>query len=143
MAALRGMDVAVLRPNGFGLPLTLLQRAKTAASISGGSITETSNRKEALRGANVIYAGSWSSTDYYGDRVMDQKIRNEQDNWCIDDSWFKDTGNDSCRFMHCLPVRRGVEVEDHVLDSPRSIVIAQARNRMYTQMSVLLDLLGS
>jgi len=45
--------------------------------------------------------------------------------------------------MHCLPVRRGVEVEDQVLDGQRSIVIPQARNRMYTQMAVIKDMLGN
>jgi ornithine carbamoyltransferase len=43
--------------------------------------------------------------------------------------------------MHCLPVRRGVEVDDGILDSPRSVVIKEARNRMVTQMAVLHQML--
>ena len=44
--------------------------------------------------------------------------------------------------MHCLPVRRGVEVEDDILDGPRSLVVKQARNRMWAQMAILHKLLA-
>jgi ornithine carbamoyltransferase len=45
--------------------------------------------------------------------------------------------------MHCLPVRRGVVVADEVLDGPRSVVIPEAKNRMYAQMAVLHQMLGT
>ena len=142
MAVSRGMDVTVLRPDGFDVPEKLRQRAELAGSTSGGSITETEDRNQALEGAHVVYAGSWSSTQFYGDSVQDQKIRREHDNWCIDGSWFDGTASESGYFMHALPVRRGVEVEDQVLDGPRSIVVPQAKNRMFAQMSVLSNLLS-
>ena len=142
MAASRGMDVTVLCPEGFNLPQALLNRAQQAGAISGGSVKETSNRNEALEGAHVLYAGSWSSTRFYGNHVNDQKLRNEHADWCVDDSWFENLAADPSYFMHALPVRRGVEVEDHTLDSPRSVVVRQAQNRMYAQMSVLMELLG-
>jgi ornithine carbamoyltransferase len=47
-----------------------------------------------------------------------------------------------CRFMHCLPVRRGGVVSDKILDGPRSVVIDEARNRMLAQMAVLHQMLG-
>ena len=53
-----------------------------------------------------------------------------------DEPWFADAQAD-CRFMHCLPVRRGVVVADRILDGPRSVVIQEARNRMVAQMAVL------
>ena len=61
--------------------------------------------------------------------------------WCVDEPWFEPAQPD-CRFMHCLPVRRGVVVSDQVLDGPRSVVIAEARNRMLAQMAVLHQMLG-
>ena len=142
MAASRGMEVTVLRPDGFELPEALVKRAQQAGAISGGSVRETSDRNEALAGANVLYAGSWSSTRFYGDRVEEKKLREKYTSWCVDDSWFANLAADPCYFMHALPVRRGVEIEDQTLDSPRSIVVRQAQNRMYAQMSVLLGLLG-
>ena len=135
-AARRGMDVTVLRPEGFALPDAIMTRAAAAAEAAGGSVTETDDRTEAMQGANVIYAKSWSSTTHYGDRLGDQALRNELVDWCVDEPWF-DNAADDCRFMHCLPVRRGVVVADGVLDGPRSVVIHEARNRMLAQMAVL------
>jgi N-acetylornithine carbamoyltransferase len=140
-AARRGMDVTVLRPEGFELPEPVMQRARDAAETAGGSVRETDDRAEAMQDAHVIYAKSWSSTRHYGDRINDQKLRNELTDWCVDEPWF-DTARDNCRFMHCLPVRRGVVVSDRILDGPRSVVIHEARNRMLAQMAVLHRMLG-
>ena len=141
MAAMRGMDVTVLRPEGFELPESLMNKAQQAAEASGGSVQETDDRAAALEGAQIIYAKSWSSTKHYGNRVADEELRRDLTDWCVDNSWF-DTTNDDCRFMHCLPVRRGVVVSDAILDGPRSVVIHEARNRMLAQMAVLYRMLG-
>jgi len=140
MAAMRGMDVTVLRPDGFALPESIMLKAQQAAAASGGSLCETADRGEALAGAQVIYAKSWSSTRHYGDQLQDKDLRAELDDWCVDNSWF-DTATDECRFMHCLPVRRGVVAADEVLDGPRSVVIQEAQNRLFAQMAVLHRLL--
>ncbi|MGH8223965.1 MAG: N-acetylornithine carbamoyltransferase, partial [Woeseiaceae bacterium] len=142
MAAFRGMDVTVLRPQGFGLPAAVMDKARAAADASGGTIRETDDRAEAMEGARVIYAKSWSSTRHYGDRNGDRELRNPLDHWCVDEPWFERAARD-CRFMHCLPVRRGVVVSETVLDGPRSVVIHEARNRMLAQMAVLHRMLGS
>ncbi|HET6629166.1 MAG TPA: N-acetylornithine carbamoyltransferase [Woeseiaceae bacterium] len=140
MAARRGMDVTVLRPEGFALPERVMSKARAAAETSGGSIRETGDRREAMEGADVIYAKSWSSTAHYGDKLKDQEQRRGLENWCVDEPWFDNAAD--CRFMHCLPVRRGVVVTDRVLDGPRSVVIPEARNRMLAQMAVLHRMLG-
>ena len=141
MAAMRGMDVTVVRPEGFELPEAIMSKAAAAAESSGGSVTETDQRSEAMEGAHVIYAKSWASTRHYGDKLNDEKLREQHLDWCVDESWFENA-KDDCRFMHCLPVRRGVVVADEILDGPRSIVIPQARNRMLAQMAVLHTMLG-
>ncbi len=140
MAAMRGMDVVVLNPPGFDLPQPVMDKARAASAASGGSVTETGDRREAMEGAHIVYAKSWSSTQHYGDRLADQAQREELIDWCIDDPWFENARTD-CRFMHCLPVRRGVVVTDRVLDGPRSIVLPEARNRMLAQMAVLYRML--
>ena len=142
MAAMRGMDVTVLRPDGFELPKPLMDKARKAAGASGGSLTETDDRALAMEGAHVIYAKSWSSTQHYGDKIADQDLRRELVHWCVDEPWFDNAQND-CRFMHCLPVRRGVVVSERVLDGLRSVVIHEARNRMLAQMAVLHQMLGN
>jgi N-acetylornithine carbamoyltransferase len=140
MAAMRGMDVTVLRPEGFELPEAVMHKAKQAAASSGGSVSETTDRAAALEGAHVIYAKSWSSTRHYGDNPAEEKLRHGLEDWCVDEPWFA-TAQEDARFMHCLPVRRGVVVADRVLDGPRSVVIQEARNRMYAQMAVLHQML--
>ena len=60
-AARRGMDVTVLRPEGFELPEPLMQKARQAAEAAGGTVNETDDRVAAMQDAHVIYAKSWSS----------------------------------------------------------------------------------
>ncbi|MEO0997203.1 MAG: N-acetylornithine carbamoyltransferase [Pseudomonadota bacterium] len=141
MAAMRGMDVTVLRPDGFELPGAVMDKARSAAEASGGSVRETGDRREAMDGARIIYAKSWASTAHYGNSRADEELRRDLVDWCVDEPWFEPAADD-CRFMHCLPVRRGVVVADRILDGPRSVVIPQARNRMLAQMAVLHRMLA-
>lgn len=89
----------------------------------------------------MIYAKEWSSTLHYGDRVADQKLREQLQDWIIDEASFS-RAQPSARFMHCLPVRRGVAVTDRVLDGPRSVVVQEAQNRMWGQMAVVYQMMG-
>jgi len=141
-AARRGMDITVLRPEGFELPEPLMQKARQAAEAAGGTVNETDDRVAAMQDAHIIYAKSWSSTRHYGDKLADQELRSNFVSWCVDEPWF-DNARKDCRFMHCLPVRRGVVVSEPILDGPRSVVIHEARNRMLVQMAVLHQMLGS
>lgn len=140
MAALRGMDVVVLRPEGFALPPQIMVKARAAAELSGGSVRETADRAEALEGAQIIYAKEWSSTTHYGGADGDAQLRKTLKSWCVRHDWFDKTAAD-CRLMHCLPVRRNTAVADEVLDSPRSAVQQEAHNRLVVQMAVLYKLL--
>ena len=141
MAAMRGMDVTVARPDGFELPALVMDKARLLAERSGGSVRETDDRAEGFDEAQVLYAKSWSSTLHYGDKQADYQLRNRHEDWCIDEDWFAPAESD-CKFMHCLPVRRNVVVSEAVLDGPRSVVVAEARNRMWVQMAVLYAMLG-
>lgn len=140
MAAQRGMEVVVLRPEGYALPDAIMQKARAAAAASGGVLTETSDRSTALEGAHVVYAKEWGSPVYYGDAEAESRARQPLGDWCVRESWFARARPD-CHFMHCLPVRRNVAVADEILDGPRSRVIREAANRMVVQMAVLYRLL--
>jgi N-acetylornithine carbamoyltransferase len=141
MAAMRGMEVVVLRPEGYQLPQAIMEKAAQAARSSGGSLTETSDRSQALAGASVVYAKEWGTTTYYGDVEADAKLRAELSDWCVRETWFKGAAPDA-KLMHCLPVRRNVAVADEVLDGPRAIVKREAYNRMPVQMAVLHRMLA-
>jgi len=140
MAAQRGMEVVVLRPEGYALPDAIMDKARAAAEASGGSVSESSDRAAALADASVVYAKEWGSPQCYGDADADARLRESLRDWQLRESWFEPARPD-CRFMHCLPVRRNVAVADEVLDGPRSLVIDEAANRMRVQMAVLYRIL--
>jgi N-acetylornithine carbamoyltransferase len=141
MAALRGMEVIVLRPEGFALPPAVMERARRAAASSGGSVRETSERDAALRGADVLYVKEWAATACYGDAAADAQLRRALTGWCVRNEWF--AAAPDCHVMHCLPVRRNTAIADEVLDSTRSVVQREAANRLTVQMAVLHQLLRS
>jgi len=141
MAAMRGMEVVVLRPEGFALPAAVMDKARAAAARSGGSVRESADRAEALAGAHVVYAKEWGYTAAYGDEAQDARARASLRDWCLTEDWFA-AANQECRLMHCLPVRRNVALADALLDGPRAIVRRQAYNRMPAQMAVLHQLLA-
>ncbi len=140
MASLRGMDVTVLRPGGFELPESLMEQARGLAAASGGRVRETEDRAEAMEGAEALYAKSWCSTRHYGDRDAERALREEQIGWTVAEDWF-DRAAPSCRFLHCLPLRREVVARAEVLDGKRSEVVRQAENRMWAQMAALYRML--
>lgn len=141
MAAMRGMEVVVLRPEGFGLPPAIMQKARLAASAAGGSVSETSDRAAALKGASVLYAKEWGTTTYYGEVEADARLRADLKDWCVRERWFAGALPDA-KLMHCLPVRRNVAVADEVLDGPRAVVKREAFNRLIVQMAVLYRMLA-
>jgi N-acetylornithine carbamoyltransferase len=142
MAARRGMDVRVVRPEGYALPAALTSAARALAARSGGRITETSDRRAGFDGAHVAYVKSWAAADCYGAPAKDLARRASLQDWCVDEPWFSPARPDA-KFMHCLPVRRNVKVADAVLDGPRSVVVRQAANRLHAQKALLLELLSA
>jgi N-acetylornithine carbamoyltransferase len=141
MAAMRGMEVVVARPQGFALPPKIMDKARAAAAAAGGSLTETTDREAALDGASVLYAKEWGSTLYYGDADADARLRADLVDWCVRERWFSASLPDA-KLMHCLPVRRNVAVADEVLDGPRAVVKREAFNRLAVQMAVLHRMLA-
>jgi len=141
MAAMRGMEVVVARPEGFALPPAIMEKARAAANACGGSVTETADRAQALKGASIVYAKEWGSTTYYGDAEADARLRAELKDWCVRERWFAASLAEA-KLMHCLPVRRNVAVADEVLDGPRALVKREAYNRLPVQTAVLHRMLS-
>lgn len=117
-----GLDFVIAQPEGLEL---------NPEFTRGAGIT--SNLEEALTGADFVYVKNWSSYKNYG------QPHAEGQDWMIDNSKLKMTNN--ARVMHCLPVRREVELAGEVLDSPSSLVIQQAANRLVSAQTVLKRLL--
>src|SRR6266480_7677788 len=93
------------------------------------------DQDEALQGANFVDVKNWSTYMDYG------KIYCNDPEWMLTNEKLKLTKN--ARVMHCLPVRRNVELSDEILDGPMSIVTQQAANRVWAAQAVLSEILKS
>ncbi len=116
------VDLTITHPKGYELSPDFSINAKIEY-----------NQNKAFENADFIYAKNWSSFNDYG------KILSQDENWKITSKKMALTNHG--KFMHCLPVRRNVVVDDSVLDSPNSLVIEQANNRTFAAQTVLFDLL--
>lgn len=135
-----GYDVVLAYPEGWDLDPEIVATAKERAIASGGNFSISNNIAEAVQGADVICAKSWGAIQYYGDWEQEKAMRANLKHWIVDSNLMSLTNN--AYFMHCLPTRRNVEVSDSVLDSPASVVIQEAANRMYAQNALVASLLG-
>lgn len=135
-----GMEVVVAHPKGWELDKTIVQAMGNRAEKAGGSLTFVNSQEKAFEDADVICAKSWGALKYYGNWEKEKNIRDGLKHWIVDKQKMQLTNN--ALFMHCLPVRRNVEVTDEVIDGKNSIVIDQAENRMWAQMAMLSKLLG-
>jgi N-succinyl-L-ornithine transcarbamylase len=94
----------------------------------------TRNQDEALRNADFVYVKNWSTYNDYG------KIYCNDPEWMLTKDKLSVTNN--AKVMHCLPVRRNVELSDEVLDSPSSLVTEEAANRVWAAQAVLSEILA-
>ena len=139
-AAQMGHEVTVAHPPGYELDEELMNEVGRQAAGAGGSLRVTNNIDEAFAGAEVIYAKSWGSKNFYGAPEKDITERAQyRDKWIVDEGRMARTNN--AIFMHCLPVRRNVIVTDSVIDSPQSVVIDEAENRLHIQKAIMARLL--
>jgi N-succinyl-L-ornithine transcarbamylase len=115
-------DFVITNPEGYDLPKSHIGNARV-----------THNQKEAFEGADFIYAKNWSSYSDYG------KVLPGNEDWIINEE--KMALTDNAKFMHCLPVRRGLIVEDAVIDSANSVVIQQAGNRVWSVQAAMKRIL--
>ncbi len=95
--------------------------------------TITHNQQEALKDADFVYVKNWSTYHDYG------KIYSNDPSWMLTPEKLKVTNN--AKIMHCLPVRRNVELSDEVLDSANSLVTQEASNRVWAAQAVLAEIL--
>lgn len=115
-------DFVVTHPEGYELDEQYTKGA-----------TITHNQNEALNGADYVYVKNWSSYKEYG------QILSRDESWMLTTEKLKSTNN--AKVMHCLPVRRNVELSDEILDGPNSIITLEASNRVWAAQAVLSEIL--
>ncbi len=134
-AAHLGMEVAIAHPPGFELDREDIQAVAELAEARGGQAWVTHDRELATAGADAVYVKSWGALSAFGRPEEEQLLRAPFREWRM-----TDPGRSIV--MHCLPVRRNVEIDDAVLDGPNSAVYDQAENRLHVQRALLLELIG-
>jgi len=141
-AAQLGHDLVIAYPTGYELDEDLMQTITQSAAASGGGVQVTKNIDAAFDGADVIYAKSWGAKQFYGSPEKDIAARAQyREQWIVDEQKMARTNRGI--FMHCLPVRRNVIVTDGVIDSPASVAIDEAENRLHMQKAIMARLLSS
>ena len=139
-AAQMGHELTLAQPPGYELDDELLNEVRRQAAGAGGRVNITHEIDEAFAGAEVIYAKSWGSKHFYGSPEKDIDERAQyREQWIVNEQKMARTNN--AIFMHCLPVRRNVIVTDGVIDSPQSVVIDEAENRLHIQKAIMARLL--
>jgi N-acetylornithine carbamoyltransferase len=134
-AAQMGHDVVIAHPPGYELDADLIETARGFSSVE-----ITNDIDAAVEGAEVIYAKSWGSKQFYGDTDLDIAERAQyRGQWIVNED--KMSRTNKAVFMHCLPVRRNVIVTDGVIDSEASVVIDEAENRLHVQKAVMAEML--
>ncbi len=113
------VDFSITHPEGYDLNPEIVKDSKVIY-----------NQEEALKEADFVYVKNWSNYKEYG------TITSEDSSWMMTKEKLG-----TAKFMHCLPVRRNVVVEDAVLDSDQSVVIAQSNNRTFAAQLVLKKIL--
>jgi N-acetylornithine carbamoyltransferase len=140
-AAQLGHELVIAHPPGYELDEELMRSMADRAASAGGSLSVTNDLEEAFEDAEVVYAKSWGSRLFYGapERDVEERARYRRD-WIVDERKMALTAQ--AIFMHCLPVRRNVIVTDAVIDSPSSVVIDEAENRLHAQKAVMARLVN-
>lgn len=120
--AWKGADFVIAHPEGYAL---------SEQYTSGATILH--DQGEALRDADFVYVKNWSAYEDYG------KVLSNDPSWMLTQKQLELTNN--AKVMHCLPVRRNVELSDEVLDGPHSLVTQQAGNRVWAAQAALAAIL--
>jgi N-succinyl-L-ornithine transcarbamylase len=118
------VDFVITHPKGYEL----------STDFTNGA-TILHDQQEALKDADFIYVKNWSAFEPYG------KVLPGNENWMLTNESLKATNN--AKVMHCLPVRRNLELSDEILDGPNSVVVHEAGNRVWAAQAVLKDILES
>ena len=141
-AARLGMDVVVARPQGYDFDPDDMALLRGTLHASGGVLHVTDDMDEACAGADAVYAKSWGALAHFGRPDVERALRADLRGWRLTAERVRATRDGNGLVMHCLPVRRNVEIDADVLDGPNSVVVDQAENRLHVQRALLLSLIG-
>jgi ornithine carbamoyltransferase len=134
LGSMLGTTLVVACPPGYEPDAGVLQ----ACRAMGGRVQVTTEARDAVEDADVVYTDTWISMGQEGDR--ERRLEAFQ-RYQVNDRLLNFAPGDAL-VMHCLPAHRGEEITDAVLDGPRSLILDQAENRLHAQKAIIVNLLA-
>ena len=141
MASRLGMNLRIARPPEFPLDSEISETMRRSTNDAGATFQTFDSMDEALEGADAVYAAPWGSLHVMAEPDAHASLRNRYRDWCVTHERMARTHD--AHILHAMPVRRNVEVEDRVINAPRSLVRQQAANRLHIQRALFREVLGA
>jgi ornithine carbamoyltransferase len=136
--AMAGLDICVCAPEGFDLPPTKMESAKSMAAAQGTAVWVERDPAVAVRNASALYTDVWISMGQSEDSGKVKALRPYQLN-----AELLGRARRDAIVLHCLPAHRGEEITDEAMDGPASAVFDQAENRLHAQKALMAYLIGA
>jgi ornithine carbamoyltransferase len=134
-----GMAISVASPAGYEPNQLIVKSAAREAQKAKAPAPEvTSDPREAVKGADVVYTDVWTSMG----QEEEAQARTESFQGFIVDQALMSRAKRDAVFMHCLPAHRGEEVATEVIDGPQSVVFDEAESRLHVQKALMALLMG-
>lgn len=137
-AALAGMHLNVATPPGFAPDAEVVAKAQAIAARTGARLSVGTDAEAAVAGTRAVLTDVWASMGQEDEAVERRRIFAP---YGVTESLFGLAAEDAV-FLHCLPAHRGEEVAAAVIDGPRSLILAEAHNRLWVEAALLLALIG-
>jgi len=148
-----GMNVTLAHPEGFDLDEEVIAQCKKFAEETDGSFRIVNDFNEGFKGAHIVYPKSWGSIYCFNYVDESGKIVKKADHQKAEEAIKKAVDWRTTKkqmqlidkhgiYMHCLPADRGQEVDDDVIDGPRSVVIDEAENRLHAHKAIMALIMG-
>lgn len=134
-----GMHCAVATPENYTCDEDVVKNAMADFAEAGTSLTITTDPKEAIKDADVVYTDTWVSMGQEEEKAERLKVFMP---YQVNSELFSYAKPDAL-FMHCLPAYRGFEVTEDVIDGPNSVIFDEAENRLHAQKAVLVKLMAN
>jgi len=136
-----GMDVTLAHPKGFEMMPKCLQAAQDHAAEAGTKFEIVDSMDAGIEDADIVYAKSWGPIMVTEEPAEVQAMCDEHKDWICDQRRME-LAKDKSIYMHCMPVDRGFEATDEVLDGPQSVIYDEAENRLHVQKAIMALTMG-
>jgi N-acetylornithine carbamoyltransferase len=131
-----GLDVTLAHPKGFEMMPHTLEAARRHADEAGVKFEIVDDMDEAVKGADVVYAKSWGPIMVTEDEAEVKQMVDRHTDWSLDARRMS-LAKRSAIYMHCMPIDRGYEATDEVIDGPQSVIYDEAENRLHVQKALM------